>query len=193
MQTVKNNMAQVAKTQKPKKKRKMIMSPADFKKLKDAHHKLYTALFRRELLAGKTIGAASHNAFELIKAKIKTMDRGPVRRMLNFINAVSSRRTKKRIMPSKNRDAIVSFMPEKRREFAAKIPQDISNALGVINTLSTQYKPKQKTVTKPATQPMTKQNELPTIKQNKRILLEFISVVADARAFATAHNRQNQR
>ncbi|MBO7642560.1 MAG: hypothetical protein J6S74_00270 [Alphaproteobacteria bacterium] len=197
MQTVKNNMAQVAKTQKPKNKRKMIMSPADFTKLKQAHAKLYAALFRRELLAGKTIGAASHNAFEIIKAKIKTMDRGPVRRMLNFINAVSSRRTKKRIMPSKNRDAVVAFMPEKRREFVAKIPQDISNALGVINTLSAQYKPKQKSVAKPAQKPVTQPVQKPAKpniqKQSKRILSKFVLLIADPRAFATAHGPQHER
>jgi hypothetical protein len=224
MQTVKNNMAQVAKTQKPKKKRKMIMSPAAFKQLKQAHQKLYTALFRRELLAGKTIGAASHSAFEFIKAKIKTMDRGPVRRVLNFINVISSRRTKKRIMPSKNRDAMVAFMPEKRQLFASKIPHDISSALGVINMLSAQHKPKQKTITKPTqpvveptvkpiAKPMTKpiaqpipasaakptvkpvaeQTELATIKQKKHILVEFMSVVADARTFAAIYHRQHNR
>ena len=97
-------------------------------------------------------------------------------------------------MPSKNRDAVVAFMPEKRREFAAKVPQDISNALGVINTLSAQYKQKQKTVAKPvAKQPMAKQTELPTVKQNKHVLMEFISVVADARAFAAAHRRMHSR
>ena len=228
MQNMQNNMAQVAKTQKPKKKRKQIMSPAAFKQLKQAHQKLYTALFRRELLAGKTIGAASHSAFEFIKAKIKTMDRGPVRRVLNFINVISSRRTKKRIMPSKNRDAMVAFMPEKRQLFASKIPHDISSALGVINTLSAQYKPKQKTITKPTqpviepvakpitepvikpitqplaqpvakpavepvAKPVAEQTELATIKQKKHILVEFMSVVADARAFAAIYHRQHNR
>lgn len=204
MQTVKNNMAQVAKTQKPKKKRKMIMSHTDFTKLKQAHETLYTALFRRELLAGKTIGAASQNAFEIIKAKIKTMDRGPVRRVLNFINVISSRRTKKRIMPSKNRDAMVAFMPEKRQLFALKIPHDISSALGVINTLSAQYKPKQKTVAKqvqkPVTKPMVKsvqntvqkpfakQTELATVKQNKQQLIGFMSTVVNP--LALIFNRQ---
>lgn len=197
MQTIKNNMAQVAITQKPKKKRKMIMSHADFTKLKQAHETLYTALFRRELLVGKTIGAASQNAFEIIKAKIKTMDRGPVRRILNFINAVNSRQTKKRILSSKNDKLIVAFVPEKRKEFETSIPTSISNALGVINALSAQYKSKQKSVAKlaqkPVAQPVQKPAKPNTQKQSKRILSKSVLLIADPRAFAAAHQRTHNR
>ena len=167
----KNNMAQVAKTQK--RKRKIIISKADWEKLKDAHFQLYSALFYRELLSGKTIGAASHNAFEFIKAKLKSMNNGPIKRFLAVIHFVRSKETKRRIMPSKNRDALVAFIPEQQKKFEAKIPTDISNALNIINTLSSKYKPVTKSVAKSAQQP----KDLPTIEHYKKQLSGVTSVV----------------
>ena len=182
-----NTMANVAKTQPRKKKtKKHVISRADRKKLYDAYRQLYAAMFRRELLAGKTIGAASYNAFQFIKAKIKTMDAGPVKRFLRMTHAIFSKHTQRRIMPSKNRDAFAVFVPEKRREFESKIPLDISNALRVINAMSAQYKPKQKTVAKPNPGPVQK----PMNGQPKPVLIEVISIVADPRAFALQQQRQ---
>ncbi|MBO4626252.1 MAG: hypothetical protein J5679_03215 [Alphaproteobacteria bacterium] len=150
MQNNANNMAQVAKTQKPKKK-KHIISRSDRKRLAVAHFQMYRAMFLKGILSGMTIGAASHNAFQFINAKLSTMDRNnPVTKFLLRINKHRSKRIAKRVMTSRNRDAQVAFMPEQQQKIQAKIPQWTSKALFVFNTLLQRYQMLAKNAAKPA-------------------------------------------
>ena len=167
----KNNMAQVAKTQKTKKKH--IISKEDCKKLAIAHYQLYRAMFLKGLLSGMSIGAASRNAFQFIKAKLSTMDKNnPVTKFLIRVNKRLSKRISKRVMTSRNRDDRVAFTPQEQKKILVKIPQWTTKSLTVFNTLSAKYKPKQKIVAKPAQQ--TK--DLPTVEHYKKQLLGVTSI-----------------
>ena len=171
MQNKTNNMAQVAKTQQNKSKHTLPKSVR--KKLALAHFQMYRAIFLKGLLSGMTIGAASHNASQFIKAKLSTMDaNNPVTKFLIRIHKHRARRIAKRIMTSKNRDAVVAFMPENRAKFEAKIPQWINKAITVFNTLSTKYKPNTKPVTKAASQT----TELKTVKDIKQQTMDMYSL-----------------
>jgi len=178
----KNNMAQVAKTQKTKKKH--IISKEDCKKLAIAHYQLYRAMFLKGLLSGMSIGAASHNAFQFIKAKLSTMDKNnPVTKFLIRVNKHLSKRITKRVMTSRNRDDHVVFIPQEQKKILVKIPQWTTKSLTVFNTLSAKYKPKQKIVAKPAQQ--TK--DLPTVKEYKNKLLGITTIAG----VLIQHQREN--
>lgn len=168
----KNNMAQVAKTQKPKKKN--IIPKSDRKKLAIAYCQLYRAMFLKALLSRKTIGAASYSAFQFINAKLSTMDKdNPATRFLLRANKRRSKRLAKRVMTSSNRNANVLFTTENRQKLELKIPQWTNNALNVFAAMSEKYKPLAKTTAKPAQQ----SQDLPTVEHYKKQLLGVTSIV----------------
>ena len=177
----KNNMAQVAKTQKAKQKKQHIISAENRKKLIIAHHQLYHAMFLRGLSLGMSIGAASHSAMQFVRTKISTMDKeNPVTKFLLRVNKRSAKYIAKRIMLNKNRDIPVAFTSEQRKKVEARAPQWTNNALKTFNTLATQYKPKQKVVAKPT--PVKKPGELPTIAEQKKRVVGVITMVGLIRA-----------
>lgn len=181
MQKSTNNMAQVAKTQKPKKK--YIIPKSDRKKLAIAYFQLYRAMFLKGLLSRMTIGAASYNAFQFINAKLSTMDKSnPVTKFLIRINKHRSKRIAKRIMTSSNRNATVLFAPDNRKKIEFQIPQWMNKTLATFNTLSTKYKPMAKRVTKPVQQ----STDLPTVAHYKKQLSGVTSIVG-----ILIHNKQN--
>ena len=189
MQTKAANMAQVAKTQSQNKITNII-SKATRRKLVLAHHQLYRAFFLKGLLSGMTIGGASYNAFRIIKAKLSTMDQNnPVTKFLIRLTARKSKRLSKRIMPSRQRDAQIALIPEQREKLTKKIPNWINKSLTIINTISAQYKQNTQSVAMNA----PAQTELPTITEHKNRILGFLSVVADARAFALRHQQQQSK
>ena len=174
-------MAQVAKTQKPKKKH--IIPKSDRKKLAIAYYQLYRAMFLKGLLSRMTIGAASYNAFQFISAKLSTMDKSnPVTKFLIRVNERRSKRIAKRIMTSSNRNANVSFTSENSQKLESKIPQWINKTLATFNTLSAKYKPMAKRVTKPVQQ----STDLPTVAHYKKQLSGVTSIVG-----ILIHNKQN--
>ena len=167
-----STMAQVAKTQ-PKKKN--AISRADRKKLVIAHYQMYRAMFYKCLISGLSIGASSHSAFRYVEAKLSTMDRNnPVTKFLLRLNKHRSKRIAKRIMPSRNRDARIGFMPYQQKNMELSIPKWINKSLNVFNTLAERYK----------------QNTTKTTQKNNKHILDFLTVVADPRAFVV--NQQNQ-
>jgi len=172
MQKSTNNMAQVAKTQKPKKKH--IIPKSDRKKLAIAYYQLYRAMFLKGLLSRMTIGAASYNAFQFINAKLSTMDKSnPVTKFLIRINKHRSKRIAKRIMTSSNRNATVLFTPDNRKKLEFQFPQWTNKSLATFNRLSMQYKPKQQNIVKPVQQ----SKDLPTVELYKKQLLGVTSIV----------------
>ena len=139
----KHNMAKVAKTQR-KKKKKSIISLDNRKKIVRAYYTLYRAFLVKNLLSGMTLGAASHNALQLVRAKIATMDKtNPVTKYLLRINKRHTRRMAKRIMTSKYRDARAVAKPDVRAKLTQKIPQWVKSALNTFSTVSALYKQKQ--------------------------------------------------
>lgn len=142
MQTQTNNMAKVAKTQQ--KKKKSIISDADRKKAFVAYRQLYSAFLLQNLMVGATLGAASHKAIQLVRAKIATIDKGnPIRKMLLRMNKRHAKRIAKRVMTSKYRDARAVVKPEQRAKLIALISKLVKSANTTLNALAAQYKPKQ--------------------------------------------------
>ena len=148
MQTQANNMATVAKTQS-KTKKKPIISKENRREIARAYYQLYRAFLLKNLLAGMTLGAASHNALQLMRAKIASMDNNnPVTIYLKHIHARHSRRVAKRIMTSKYRDAHATTNAGTRARLTAMIPKWTQTALDTLNKMSAQYQ--QKTIAKAA-------------------------------------------
>ncbi|MBR2286097.1 MAG: hypothetical protein IJ866_01405 [Alphaproteobacteria bacterium] len=147
-----NNMANIAKTQTQKttkSKKQPVISRENRKKIARAYYQLYRVFLLKNLLAGMTLGAASHNAMQLVRAKIATMDKAnPVTKYLLRINARHSKRVAKRIMTNKYRDARATATPETRAKIAKLMPKWLAFSLNTFNTMSALYKPK--TIAKPA-------------------------------------------
>ena len=177
MQTKTNNMATVAKTQ-GKKKKKSIISKQTKNVILRAYISLYNAFLLRNLLSGMTLGAASHNAVQMVRAKIATMDRNsPVTRYLLRLNSRHSKRIAKRVMTSKYRDTHAFATSVQRAQYSALVSKLVNSAMSTLNTMSAQYQPKSitkpvavKTATKPA--PVVSKVK-PTVKpvQPQQILL----------------------
>ncbi len=144
-----NNMARVAKTQ-GKKKKKTIISKENKNKILRAYISLYNAFLLKNLMSGKTLGAASYSALQLLKAKIATMDkRNPVTKLLLRIHKYHTKVVTKRVMTSKYRDLPMVVRPEERGKLAAFISKKFNEATATLNSMTKQYQPKQKAVLRP--------------------------------------------
>ena len=160
-----NNMATSAKTQS-KKKKQSIIPLADRKKIAQAYYQFYHVFLLKNLLAGMTLGAASHNAMQMVRSKIASMDKNnPVTKYLSHINARHSKRVAKRIMTGKYRDARAIASPETREKLNTILPKLIQSAMNTFNTMSARYKAKADQ--KPAQQQMVLQIKLKKL-QNYR-------------------------
>ena len=138
-----NNMATVAKTHKQKKKSVIAKKHKD--KILRAYISLYNAFLLKNLMSGKTLGAASYSALQMVKSKIATMDkRNPVTKLLRRINASFSKAISKRIMTNKHRDSVANIKPEKREKLNAHVSKLFNDANAVLKDMSAQYKPKPK-------------------------------------------------
>lgn len=145
MQT-KTNMAKIAKTQ-TKAKKKSVISIEHRKNIVRAYYQLYRAFVIKNLLAGMTLGAASHNAMQLVRAKLSTMDKNnPVTKYLVRIHTRHARRVAKRIMTGKYRNARATAKPETWAKIVANMPKWIMAGLNTFAAMSALYKPKQQTV-----------------------------------------------
>ena len=152
-----NNMANVAKTQGMN-KTKSVISKENQDKILRAYIALYNAFLLKNLMSGMTLGAASHNALQLLHTKIASMDKyNPVTRLLLRIHKYHSAIISKRVMTSKYRDAHAIVRPEDRTKLNATISQKVKYANATLNAMSTMYKPREtmekapaKTATKPA-------------------------------------------
>ena len=161
----KTNMAKVAKTQ-GKAKKQHIISLDNRKKLVRAYYQLYRVFVLKNLLSGMTLGAASHNAMQLVRAKLSTMDKAnPVTKYLLRINARHSKRVAKRIMTGKFRNARATAKPETRAKMTAMMPKWLQFSMNTFATMSALYKPK--TVVKAQEKVAPK----PNMQQNQNMML----------------------
>ena len=145
-----NNMATVAKTQ-TKKKKKSPIARENRNKILRAYIALYNAFLLQNLMSGKTLGAASHAALQLLAAKIATMDKkNPVTKLLKRIHRYHSKNISKLIMTSKHRDMRAKITPEQRAKMSAIVSKKFNYANKTLTAMSIQYKPK--TVAKRPTQ-----------------------------------------
>lgn len=143
-----NNMATVAKTQS-KKKKKPIISQDNQNKILHAYIALYNAFLLKHLLSGKTLGAASHSAIQMLRAKIATMDKkNPVTKLLHHIHAYHARVTAKHIMTNKFRDSRSTFSAETRAKALMRVSKLTNDSNKVLGIMTAQYKPKVKNVAK---------------------------------------------
>ena len=137
-----NNMATVAKTQ-TKKKKKSPIARENRNKILRAYVALYNVFLLRNLMAGKTLGAASHAALQLLTAKIATMDKkNPVTKLLKRIHKYHSKKITKLIMTNKHRDTHATVRPEQRAKLNAFIAKKFADANKTLNAMTAQYKPK---------------------------------------------------
>ena len=137
-----NNMAKVAKTQTKKKKKSPIVRENRNKILR-AYIALYNAFLLQNLISGKTLGASSHVALQMLNAKIATMDKSnPVTRLLKRIHKYHSKKITKLIMTSKHRDAHATIRPEQRKKLVAMVSKKFADANKTLNAMTAQYKPK---------------------------------------------------
>ena len=138
------NMATIAKTQSGKKK-KSVITLEHRKHIVRAYYQLYRVFVLKNLLSGMTLGAASHNAMQLVRAKLSTMDKNnPVTKYLLRINARHSKRVAKRVMTGKYSNAHATATPETRAKINALMPKWIAFSLNTFTTMSALYKPKEK-------------------------------------------------
>lgn len=164
MQT-KTNMAKVAKTQL-KAKKQSVISLDNRKKLVRAYYQLYRVFVLKNLLSGMTLGAASHNAMQLVRAKLSTMDAAnPVTKYLLRINARHSKRVAKRIMTGRFRNARATAKPETRAKITVLMPKWLQFSLNTFTTMSALYKPKT------TTKPQEKVAQKPNMQQNQNMML----------------------
>ena len=179
MQEKANNMATVAKTQ-AKKKKKSPITRENQNKILRAYIALYNAFLLQNLMSGKTLGAASYAALQLLNAKIATMDkRNPVTKLLRRIHRYHSKRITKLIMTSKHRDARATVRPEQRAKLNSFIAKKFAEANKTLNAMTAQYKPK--TVAKaPQTQKpqlvaatVRVDNKKPNTQQRQKMVLQL--------------------
>ena len=150
---INNNMATVAKTHQSGKKQHVI-SLENRKQIARAYYQLYRVFLLKNLLSGMTLGVASYNAMQMVRAKIATMDKNnPVTKYLLRINARHSKRVAKRIMTGKYRDARATATPETRTKINKLMPQWLAFSLNTFATMSARYKLKSQTATKTAQKP----------------------------------------
>ena len=163
------NMATVAKTQRGTKNKKSVISLENRKKIVRAYYQLYRVFLLKNLLSGMTLGAASHNAMQLVRAKLSTMDKNnPVTKYLLRINARHSKRVAKRIMTGKYSNAHATAKQETRAKIAKLMPQWLAFSLNTFATMSAMYKPKTVAVQKP-----TNTVAKPATVQHPSILLQI--------------------
>ena len=149
MQAQTNNMAKVAKTQNKNKKQSLI-SKEDRRKLSRAYYQMYKAFLLNNLLLGMTLGAASHNAIQLVRTKLSTMDRNnPVTEYLLRIHSHHSRHVAKKVMTSKYRDFHATATPETRAKINTRMPMWTKFSLDIFNNMSEKYKPRVSAKQKP--------------------------------------------
>ena len=140
MQTKTNNMAKVAKNQT---KKKNTAAKSKRQTVAWAYYQIYRAFLLRNLLSGMTLGAASHNALQLVRAKISTMDKNnSVVKMLLRINARHSKRAAKHIMTSKYRNARMIVKPGQHERVMAAALRVVNSAMAKLNAMMAMYKPK---------------------------------------------------
>lgn len=144
-----NNMANVAKTQRGKKK-KSIISKENRNKILRAYIALYSAFLLKNLMSGMKLGAASYGALQLLNAKIATMDKqNPVTKLLKRMHKYHTKVMSKRIMTSPYRDAVPNIKPESRAKLAAFVSKKFNTANATLNAMSAMYKQKSQMVVKP--------------------------------------------
>ena len=137
-----NNVAKAIKTQ-TKKKKKSPIARENRNKILRAYIALYNVFLLQNLMSGKTLGAASHGALQLLNAKIATMDKSnPVTRLLKRIHRYHSKKITKLIMTSKHRDAHATIRPEQRKKLIAMVSKKFADANKTLNAMTAQYKPK---------------------------------------------------
>ena len=150
MQDKTNNMAQVAKTQKPRKK--TIIPLQHRKYLLRAYYRLYDAFGLQNLAKGMTWGASAHTATQMVRAKLATMDKdNPVTKFLLRVHARHSKRMAKRAMTSPARNTRFPAPQEVIDKVNNAITTAINQSLSRIGKLSAIYaKHNQNTAVKPA-------------------------------------------
>lgn len=141
-----NTMAKAAKTQ-TKKKKKSPITRENRNKILHAYIAFYNAFLLQHLMAGKTLGASSHAALQMLNAKIATMDKSnPVTKLLKRIHRFHSKNITKLIMTNPHRDARATITPEQRARLSALVSKKFADATKTLNAMTAQYK--QKTTTK---------------------------------------------
>lgn len=137
-----NTMAKAAKTQ-TKKKKKSPIARENQNKILRAYIALYNVFLLQNLMAGKTLGAASHASLQMLTAKIATMDKAnPVTKLLKRIHRFHSKNITKLIMTSKHRDARATITPEQRAKLSTLVSKKFADATKTLNAMTAQYKPK---------------------------------------------------
>lgn len=132
----------IATAQNNIKKRK-AKSTTKRRTLARAYYQMYRAFLLRNLLSGMTLGAASHSAIQLMRAKISTMDKNnPIVKKLIRISARHAKLAAKHIMTSKHRDARVIAKPDQRAKMMATISNMINSGTKIIGAMVAQHKPK---------------------------------------------------
>ena len=175
MQAKTNNMATVAKTQK--KKKKSPITRENRNKILRAYIALYNVFLLQNLMTGKTLGAASYVALQLLTAKIATMDRvNPVTKLLRRIHKYHSKKITKLIMTSKHRDARATVRLEQRAKLNSFITKKFAEANKTLNAMTAQYKPKTVAKAPQAQRPqlvaatVRVDNKKPNAQQQKMVL-----------------------
>ena len=136
------NMAIGAETQS-KSKKKSPINKENQNKILRAYIAMYNVFLLQNLMAGKTLGAASHAALLLLTAKIATMDKkNPVTKLLRRIHRYHSKQITRVIMTCAHRDTTAKIRPDERTKLAAFISKKFNEATKTLNAMSTQYKPK---------------------------------------------------
>ncbi len=174
--TQNKTMAKFAKTQTRKKKKSPI-SKENANKILRAYIALYNAFLLQNLMANKTLGASSHNALQLLKAKIATMDKNnPVTKLLKRIHKYHSKKITKLIMTNKHRDSRATIRPDDRKKLTTYIAKRFNEANKTLNTMSAMYKPKTVAMA-PATRApqmvaatVRVENKQPVAKKQKMVL-----------------------
>lgn len=151
MQVNQNNMATGAKTIKQPRKKSII--PLRHRKyILNAYYRLYNAFGLKSLAVGNTLGASSHEAIQLVRAKLATMDQSnPVTKFLLRVHARHSKRVAKRSMTSKYRNERSPAPQEMRTKIIATLAAVVNESLARIGKLSAIYaKHNQNMAVKPA-------------------------------------------
>ena len=103
-----------------------------------------------------TLGTASHNAMQMVRAKLSTMDKAnPVTKYLLRINARHAKRVAKRVMTGKYRNARATAKPETRAKINTLMPKWLAFSLTTFASMSALYKPKMATNAKAMQTPAT--------------------------------------
>ncbi len=108
----------------------------------EAYLKMFRALTYQNLLNGKTLGAAWHDATRQMESFINSKDKfNPAAKQIADILATHKKDIAKMTMTHKNKDKVIKVTPQQREKLQSRISAELRDGQSGLNKIITKYQP----------------------------------------------------